>query len=84
LEEAGIDIKNVRIAKITNDVFEKEQKHYVTIVMVAEYDKGELQMMEPEKWEAWDWFHWDALPSPLFLPIQNLLKQDFNPFKVKM
>ena len=35
--------------------------------------------MEPEKCEKWEWFEWNNLPEPLFLPIQNLLKQKFNP-----
>ncbi|MBT3419046.1 MAG: NUDIX domain-containing protein [Candidatus Magasanikbacteria bacterium] len=83
-EETGIHIKNIRFVTATNDIFEKEKKHYITIYIMADYDVGEVQVMEPEKCETWDWFHWDALPSPLFLPIQNLLKQDFNPFKVKM
>jgi 8-oxo-dGTP diphosphatase len=37
--------------------------------------------MEPEKCEGWEWFEWDQLPRPLFLPIENLLKQSFDPFK---
>ncbi len=80
LEETGIKIKNLRIGPYTNDVFEKEKKHYITLFVVADYDSGEVQVMEPDKWETWEWFSWDLLPIPLFLPIQNLLKQEFNPF----
>jgi 8-oxo-dGTP diphosphatase len=36
--------------------------------------------MEPEKLEKWEWFKWENLPSPLFLPIKNLKKQNFYPF----
>lgn len=34
-----------------------------------------------QKAERWDWFEWDKLPEPRFVPLQNLLKQNFNPFK---
>ena len=34
MEEAGIKIKNIRLSTITNDKFEKEGKHYITIFMV--------------------------------------------------
>lgn len=80
-EEAGIEIKNIRFGTATNDIFPKEGKHYVTIIMIAEYDSGEVQIMEPEKNEKWDWFGWDNLPSPLFVPLQNLIKQGFDPIK---
>jgi hypothetical protein len=36
--------------------------------------------MEPEKCAEWAWFSWDDLPQPLFIPIQNLFKQGYNPF----
>ncbi len=80
-EEAGIEIKNLRFGTVTNDIFSKENKHYITIIMIAEYDSGEVQIMEPEKNEKWDWFEWDKLPSPLFIPLQNLIKQGFDPLK---
>jgi len=82
LEETGIQIKNIKLAAFTNDIFKEEGKHYVTLFVVSEYDCGEVKVMEPEKCEKWDWFEWDNLPSPLFLPVQNLLKQNFNPFKI--
>jgi len=80
-EETGIEIKNLRLGPFTNDVFEKEAKHYVTLFVIAEYASGKAKVMEPEKCEKWAWFEWNSLPEPLFLPIQNLLKQGFNPFE---
>lgn len=82
-EETGISIKNIRKATFTNDIFEKEKKHYVTIFVVCDFASGEVTITEPEKCERWDWFKWDALPQPLFIPIQNLLSQNFNPFALK-
>lgn len=79
-EETGIEIKNIIFATATNDIFEKEQKHYITIYMVAEYESGDVQLMEPEKCSEWQWFFWNELPQPIFLPTENLLKMGFNPF----
>jgi len=81
LEETGIKIKNAKFSTITNDIFNNEEKHYITIFMLSEHDSGEVKPMEPDKCEKWGWFEWNNLPEPLFLPIQNLLKQNFNPFK---
>jgi|SRR3989344_6500705 len=80
-EEVGIQIKNIRRGIFTNDIFSKENKHYVTLFMTADYASGEAQILEPEKCEKWDWFEWDNLPKPLFLPIENLLKEKFDPFE---
>mgnify|MGYP003394911621 FL=1 len=81
LEETGLKIKNIRFATATNDIFPMENKHYITIFMIADYDSGELRIMEPEKCERWDWFDWSSPPQPLFIPQQNLLKSGYNPFK---
>ena len=82
LEETGIQIKNLRFGMVTNDVFEKEHKHYITIFIVADFDAGDLKLMEPHKCEQWDWFEWGQFPEPLFLPIINQLKTDFNPLTI--
>lgn len=79
LEETGITIKNIRFGTATNDIFQKEKKHYVTIFLLSDYDSGEVKIMEPEKCERWEWFEWNKLPQPLFVPIQNLLKRNYNP-----
>jgi len=77
-EETGIKIKNIRFGPYTNDIFKKEKKHYITLFVVADYDSGVLELKEPEKCEKWDWFEWIKLPEPSFLPIKNLLKQNFK------
>ena len=81
LEEAGIKIKNIRFATATNDIYPTEGKHYITIFMLSDYDSGEVKIMEPDRFDEWGWFDWNAPPAPLFLPLQNLLKTKFNPLK---
>ncbi len=80
IEETGLEIQNVRFTTATNDFFTKENKHYITIVMLADYVSGEPKIMEPDKCEKWGWFEWNKQPDPLFIPQQNLNKQKFNPF----
>jgi len=80
MEETGVIIKNTHFGTLTNDVFHAENKHYITIYMLADYDDGEVEVLETNKCEKWEWFSWDDLPSPLFLPIENLKKTDFDPF----
>lgn len=79
-EETNLEVTNVRFGTITNDVFEDGTRHYVTVYMVCDYAAGTLENMEPHKCEAWAWFGWDALPRPLFLPCENLLRTTFTPF----
>lgn len=79
LEECGLEIANVRFITATNDSNKEDGKHYITIHCAAEYVGGEAVVMEPDKLGEWEWFTWDALPSPLFLPVRNFLETGYNP-----
>lgn len=75
-EETGIIIKNVRVAHVTNDIFKNEDKHYVTIFMISDYNSGVITNLEPEKCEDWYLISYEELINlQLFLPLQNLLAQ---------
>ncbi|HWQ99461.1 MAG TPA: NUDIX hydrolase [Candidatus Methylomirabilis sp.] len=80
LEELGVTIRRPRVVTLTNDVFVHEGRHYITIFVVSDLDAGEPHICEPDKSEQFGWFVWDDMPKPLFLPLQNLLRQEFNPF----
>lgn len=80
-EETSLTIKNLTYGPYTNDIFERENKHYITCFVIADYKSGQPQILEPNKCLQWDWFVWNNLPHPLFLPTQNLLKLNFNPIK---
>jgi 8-oxo-dGTP diphosphatase len=82
-EESGLKIRNNRNGPFTNDFFETEGKHYVTLCVVADWESGEPVVKEPEKTSAWQWFSWTKLPKPLFLPCENLVKTGFDPFHFK-
>ena len=81
-EETGLDVRLIDEFPIatTNDFFE-EEKHYVTLYLRAAYLQGEPRVIEPDKCERWGWYSWNNFPKPLFLPVLNLLKQGYNPFK---
>ena len=78
MEEAGLTIEDMRYGPFTNDFFEAEKKHYVTLFVIADRTTGEPAVREPDKCERWNWFTWAQLPKPRFLPIVNLLKQNFT------
>ncbi len=77
LEETGLKIKNIRFGAVTNDYFSDEDKHYITIWMVADYQAGEPQILEPDKFVDQGWFDFNTLPEPLFLPWKQLLISEF-------
>jgi 8-oxo-dGTP diphosphatase len=77
-EETGLCIGDLRCGPYTNDIFFQENKHYVTLFVLADWESGEPQVKEPEKCERWEWFAWPPAAEPLFLPIRNLIKQGFK------
>ena len=72
-EETAVDITDVKFRAITNDVFERDGMHYITIWMEGRYLSGEPVVNDPHEMAEVGWFAWDALPETLFLPLQNLL-----------
>ncbi len=80
-EETGLDVQDVTAGPWVNVIFAKEQKHYVTFFMCAKISGNlEPKVLEPDKCKEWCWFDISALPSPLFLPIEQLLQEDKNAF----
>lgn len=76
-EETGLVLENPEFLAVTNDIFAEENKHYVTIFMCAHFPEGqEIQNLEPEKTSSWEWIAIKKLPQRLFLPLQNLIKED--------
>jgi 8-oxo-dGTP diphosphatase len=81
-EETGLAARQVELGPYTNDVFITDggiAQHFLTVYVVARSPQGTPRNLEPEKCEGWAWFGWDALPAPLFLPMQNLLRIGWRP-----
>jgi 8-oxo-dGTP diphosphatase len=77
-EETGIEISDVYPGPWTNDIFTAENKHYITLFMIAKYHSGAVQLLEPSKCEKWEWVEWNALPQPLFKPLESLITLGHN------
>lgn len=85
-EETGFVIPEDAFYKLTftNDVFSpSEDKHYITLYMAAECPLGEPRLMEPAKCEEWRWWAEPPPEDELFLPIVNLLKDGFYPWRLQ-
>jgi 8-oxo-dGTP diphosphatase len=79
LEETGLEIGPIEVGPYTNDVFVIEQKHFVTLLVVARSTIGSPTNREPNKCEGWHWFRWTELPKPMFKPLENLVKAGYKP-----
>jgi 8-oxo-dGTP diphosphatase len=78
-EEVGLDVENICFRAITNDVFDKPGKHYISIWMEAGSYTGEPSIAADYEVGELGWFPWDSLPKPLFLPLVNFLKGNRYP-----
>ena len=82
-EESGLTVANLAHGCFSEDFFEIEGKHYITHIVVCDWQAGEPELREPHKCLGWEWFAWNELPENLFIPIQNIIKQGWDPFKTK-
>ena len=76
-EETGLKVSanEFNFFGITNDFFNDENKHYVTLHYKVNAINTVPKICEPDKCETWKWFDFATLPKPLFLSAANLLKQ---------
>lgn len=74
MEETGVRVEDVRFRAITNDIFPEDGKHYVTVWLEADHREGEGKVKAEYEMSEVGWYGWDELPSPLFLPLRNLLE----------
>jgi 8-oxo-dGTP diphosphatase len=80
LEEIGISLRkgDIIVGPYTNNIFLEENRHYITLYLVAETNKEPVNL-EPQKCDGWHWFSWDDLPKPLFYPVVTLIESGFDP-----
>lgn len=78
-EETGLDVTNLRAGPFTDDPFPEEGLHFVTLYFRADAPTGEPELLEPRKCEGWHWFPLNALPSPLFCGVEDVLASGFDP-----
>lgn len=76
LEETGLVLGELNNGAFVSDVFPEVNKHYITLLLVAQDPQGEPQTREPEKCEGWQWFAPENLPQPLFAPLRTWIARD--------
>jgi len=64
-EESGIEIKNVQF-KYLGNLKEYTPKHFIHVGIIADWESGEPNIMEPYKCDGWGWYDLNNLPTPLF------------------
>ena len=72
-EQIGAIITDITFLAITNDVFEMQKEHAITIWMAAHFVSDESARHAAYAMSTGGWFSWDALPEPLFPPFEHLL-----------
>ncbi len=76
-EETAVKIINPQFVCVTNDFFVNEQKHYVSILMMAKFPfDQEIKNCEPDKVKEWQWFALENLPTELFFPLKQFLSNN--------
>ena len=78
-EEVGLKVSGFRFLALTNDVFQEDSKHLITIWMVAPVLEREPLTRLSEEVDIADWFPLMDLPSPLFPPFARLITGDSIP-----
>ncbi len=71
-EETGIITGDPKVLGFTEDFFEKEGKHYITVWLQSDWLSGELKKSDREFTEI-GLFGMEDLPNPLFLTFKNFI-----------
>ena len=69
----------IKFITATNNFIGSENTRIVSIFLKAKLISGEVRVKEPLKCERFDWFNWDSLPHPVFLPLKVLKDRGYNP-----
>ena len=64
-EETGLTIGSVAFLTLSEQVFEADRHHWVSIIYRTDDIDGEARVTEPEKLPEFGWFSLDDLPAPL-------------------
>jgi 8-oxo-dGTP diphosphatase len=72
-EEAGIEIDNIRFLRLLN-LRTYEPKHYVDVMLIADWVSGEPIERDAEKIGDWGWYDVDRLPEPFFATLATAVE----------
>ena len=71
-EETNLDIEDLEIIGASDDI--GEDRHFITIHVLAKNATGELQVMEPNKIDEWKWFDINDLPTNIYSPSRKTIE----------
>jgi len=74
-EEVDVEVNCLSFISVVGNVYEEENKHYLTILYTANYVSGDLTVKEPDKHLEWKWFPICDLPENLMPPAKKFLKE---------
>ena len=77
-EEAGIEAGDLKVLGFTEDFFESEDRHYITIWLQGSWLSGKLKESDREFTEI-GLFGMEDLPKPLFLTFKNFIEGKLQP-----
>lgn len=64
-EETGLTVGGLDFLTVSEQVFDADRHHWVSIIYRSEDVCGEARVTEPEKLPDFGWFALDDLPTPL-------------------
>ena len=82
-EETGLRIFDPEVIGVTNNLrtFKLENKHYISVILLAEKFEGIPEVKEKDKCEKWFWVNPNDLPQPHFdaseFGVECFLKKRF-------
>jgi 8-oxo-dGTP diphosphatase len=75
-EETGLRITALKLLSVGNYIFTRDgiELHYIDVDFVCEAPEGEVELLEPDKCEGWDWYDLDHLPQPIFVVTKRMIE----------
>ena len=78
-EETGVVASGGTTVGESLDGFPDSRTVFHTTFVRVDGAAGAPRACEPEKTASWDWYDWDALPEPLFAPVESLRAAAYDP-----
>ena len=61
MEETGLKANSLKYVGVVKEL--QDSYHFIHFAYLCAKASGDLQLMEPEKCESWQWFDLDKLPK---------------------
>jgi 8-oxo-dGTP diphosphatase len=75
-----VECEPARLVNYTSNVFAKGE-HSISLYFQVDCPNGtDIDLHSNQDCSDWMWADWYDLPEPLFLPLKNLKRSDYDPF----